>query len=314
MRQLLILATTVVFSISSLQAQLNNLGKNVLGKLDKNPVNAILKTPDPISTSFKDVNMAGALEENFGNDKTYHSITQLQRTPNGGFVLQPGFYEAHVQSYCLKAGTYGPNKGDGYMYAATNGPREEAVLAIVRNSVQYPNIKQSNIQQLLWAVIAKTKFKDLQNNLKLIAAQLLTPQQLVNLNGGALGFVPDKVMQQGIANLPPAVQMVMEAENKLRGMLTSADATFEDMERIAVFAGIAPDDGSTQVPGGKWSLHPDGYYVRYMPRAYSYTVIQLYIPEEAAAVGKEFDPATHIATPANTSKQRLIQSGRLHQE
>lgn len=200
------------------------------------------------------------------------------------------------------------------MYAATGGPKEEAVLAIVRNSVQYPNIKQSNIQQLLWAIIAKTKFKDLQNNLKLVAAQLLTPQQLVNLNGGALGFVPDKVMQQGIASRPPAVQMVMEAENKLRGMLTSANATFEDIKRIAVLAGIAPEDGSPKVAGGKWSLHPDDYYVRYMPRGYSYTITQLYIPEGAAAIGKEYDPATHIATPANAGKQRLIQSGRLHQE
>ena len=28
------------------------------------------------------------------------------------------------------------------------------------------------------------------------------------------------------------------------------------------------------------------------------------------AVGKEYDPATHIAVPGNTARQRLIQSGR----
>ena len=32
------------------------------------------------------------------------------------------------------------------------------------------------------------------------------------------------------------------------------------------------------------------------------------------AVGKEYDPATHIAVPGNTARQRLIQSGRAQQQ
>jgi hypothetical protein len=50
----------------------------------------------------------------------------LQRTPNGGFVVQYGYYTLQTQSYCLKAGTHGPGGGDGYLYAPPKGPAEDA--------------------------------------------------------------------------------------------------------------------------------------------------------------------------------------------
>ena len=64
------------------------------------------------------------------------------------------------------------------------------------------------------------------------------------------------------------------------------------------------------MPSGRWSLHPDGYYVRYIPSGYSSTRTEIWVPEGSPAVGKEYDPATHIAVPGNTSRQRLIQSAR----
>ena len=83
------------------------------------------------------------------------------------------------------------------------------------------------------------------------------------------------------------------------------------MERVAVLSGNAPmGPGSQVVPSGRWSIHPDGYYVRYIPSGYSSTRVEIWVPQGSPAVGKEFDPATHIAVPGNTSRQRLIQSGR----
>ena len=38
-----------------------------------------------------------------------------------------------------------------------------------------------------------------------------------------------------------------------------------------------------------------------------------WVPQGSPAVGKEYDPAAHIAVPGNTARQRLIQSGRLQQ-
>ena len=80
--------------------------------------------------------------------------------------------------------------------------------------------------------------------------------------------------------------------------------------RVAGAAGIGP--GSQDVPSGRWSLHPDGYYIRYLPQSYSNTVVNIWVPQGSAAIGKEYDPATHIAVPGNTSRQRLIQSGRAY--
>ena len=296
-------------------AQFGKLIKKVAGEVEANPVQEILKKPAPITTSLADARWAIDSLDNFTPRESKRSLTQLQRSPNGGFVLQPGYYEFHDQSYCLKAGTHGPGGGDGYLYAPPLGPMEDIVMTVVRNSVNKPNVHQHDIQLLLWSIIARAKFEDLQNNIKVAAAQLLTPQQLLKLNGGALGLVPDALMQKGMDGLPAGVKAVIEAENKLRGMLTSANGSYEEMERVAVLAGLAPKgEGSKEVPNGRWSLHPDGYYVRYLPYSYTNTIVNIWVPQGSPAVGKEYDPATHIAVPGNTARQRLIQSGRPYQE
>jgi hypothetical protein len=68
------------------------------------------------------------------------------------------------------------------------------------------------------------------------------------------------------------------------------------------------------VPSGRWSMHPDGYFVRYLPSGYSSTRVEIWVPQGSPAVGKEYDPAAHIAVPGNTARQRLIQSGRAQRE
>ena len=269
----------------------------------------------PITTSLEHARWAVDSLDNFTPRESKRSMLQLQRTPNGGFVLQPGYWEMHTQSYCLKAGTHGPGGGDGYLFAPTAGPAEDAVTTILRNSVNHPEIAQSDIQTLLWAIIARAKFEDLSSEHKATAARLLTPRQLASLNRTALDFVPGPALDAATDRVPPLIKQVIQAEAQLRQMLTTPGTTFEQMERVAVLAGMAPlGEGSRQVPSGRWSLHPDGYYVRYIPQGYSYTVTQIWVPQGSPAVGKEYDPATHIAVPGNTSRQRLVQSGRAHEQ
>jgi hypothetical protein len=238
-------------------------------------------------------------------------LTELERTPSGGFLLLPGYFEMHVQSYCLHAGTHGPGGGDGYLHAPPLGSAEDAVVSILRNSVARPDIPQQQIQQLLWAIVARAKFEDLRPDLKPVAAQLLTPRELATLNRGALDYIPGPAFDRALQGMPRLVQQILRAEAELRQMLTSANSTFNDMERVAVLAGVAPlGEGSREVSAGRWSRHPDGYYVRYLPRGYSHTLIQVWVPEGSPAVGRELDLATQIAVPGNTARQRLIQSGR----
>ena len=212
----------------------------------------------------------------------------LQRTPNGGFVLQPGYYEMQTQSYCLKAGTHGPGGGDGYLYAPPKGPAEDAVMTIVRNSVNRPEIPQHKIQQLLWAIIARAKFEDLQAEIKATASQLLTPRQLASLNRSALDVLSGNALTDALGGVPAPLRQVAQAEAQLRQMLTTPGATFAEMERVAVLSGAAPLGAGQPAtcPSGRWSLHPDGYYVRYLPSGYSSTRVEIWVPQ-GSPVGRQ---------------------------
>lgn len=299
--------------VSHVSAQFGVL-KDVLKKPAAG-ISSLLSGKPPITTSLSDAVWEDASKDGFTPRESSRSLMTLQRTPNGGFVLQPGYYTLQVQSYCLKAGTHGPGGGDGYLYAPPKGPAEDAVMSVVRNSVNRPEIGQQSIQTLLWAIIARAKFEDLSTEHKAVASRLLTPRQLATLNRSGLDMVPGPAMDRAMGSAPAAVRQVLQAEAQLRQMLTSPGASFAEMERVAVLSGNAPlGEGSRDVPSGRWSLHPDGYYVRYLPSGYSSTRVEIWVPQGSPAVGKEYDPATHIAVPGNTARQRLIQSGRAQQQ
>jgi hypothetical protein len=305
------LIALLVLCASPVSAQFDRIpGADKLAKKVPN----ILGGKPPITTALPDAKWGDASKDGFVPPEEGRSLMNLQRTPSGGFVLQPGYYQLQTQSYCLKAGTHGPGDGDGYLYAPPKGPAEDAVMSVVRNSVQHPDIDQHDVQALLWAIIARAKFEDLQAEMKATAAKLLTPRQLAGLNRNALDVVSGNALTDALGGVPEPLRQIAQAEAQLRQMLTSPGASFAEMERVAVLSGAAPlGPGSQSVPSGRWSLHPDGYYVRYIPSGYSSTRVEIWVPQGSPAVGKEYDPAAHIAVPGNTARQRLIQSGRAQQ-
>lgn len=268
----------------------------------------------PITTSLEDAQWEDAEKDDF-EPKKFGKLTSLERTESGGFILKEGAFSMQTQSYCLKAGTHGPGGGDGYLFAPTAGPAEDAIVSIVRGSVANPQIPQQDIQVLLWAIIARAKFEDLEPKLKLTASQLLTKKQLASLNRSITDMVSLSALDRAGVEVPDTLRKVLQAESSLRQMLTTPGTSFAELERVAVLSGNAPlGPGSRDVPSGRWSLHPDGYYVRYLPSGYSSTRVEIWVPQGSPAVGKEYDPATHIAVPGNTARQRLIQSGRAQQQ
>ena len=315
-RRASLLSMALLFGATSLHAQIGGALRGAASRLGERlpDVSGMLQGKAPITTSLQDAKWAVDSLDNFRPRESFRNIAQLQRTPNGGFVLQPGAYSYQAQSYCLKAGTHGPGGGDGYLFAPPIGPAEEAVMTIVRNSVQHPEIHQHDIQTLLWAIIARAKFEDLSTQHKAVASRLLTPRQLAGLNRSALDLIPGPALDRAMASMPPLVRQVVEAEAKLRQMLINPATSFQQLEAVAVLSGaVGLGPGSREVPSGRWSMHPDGYYVRYIPSGYSSTRVEVWVPQGSPAVGKEFDPASHIAVPGNTSRQRLIQSARLQQ-
>src|SRR5688572_13936822 len=256
-------------SAGTAHAQLGKMLKKASAAVGADAVESLYNKP-PITTSLEHARWAVDSLDNFTPREPARALMTLQRTPNGGFVMQPGYFEMHTQSYCLKAGTHGPGGGDGYIFAPPVGPAEEAVMTIVRNSVNHPEIQQRDVQVLLWAIIARAKFEDLATPLKATAARLLTPRQLAALNRNALDLLPGPAFDRLLEKIPEPIKTIVKAEGQLRQMMQNG-LGFEDLERVAVLAGIpGVGPGSLAIPSGRWSLHPHGYYVRYIPSGYSH--------------------------------------------
>lgn len=302
-----------VISNSPLQAQFSGLkdklmkvgaaqGAKVLGA-DK-----LLKQPAAITTNFEDVDRVGEMMPDFKSSEKFQPLYLLPKNPEGGFVLCEGYFEMTNKSYCLQAGTYGPSKGDGYMFAPVLGPKEAIVISILKSAEKHTEVTQHDVQILLWTIIARTKFANYAGPVKLTAVKLLTTKELTQLEGGALGILPFDVVQKAKDQMPAALQAVFEAENNIRQLISSGNYTYADMEKYAILAGMAPP--RTDVPRGIWTKHPDGYFVRYFPSGYSVTKVQIYVPKELISSGTKliYDAAGDIACPASTGAQRLAQT------
>jgi hypothetical protein len=301
--------------IQSSQAQFGDLKDKILSAgtslaSKKLGVDKILKQPAAITTSFEDVNQEGSKMPDFSIKEKAQPLYLLPKAPEGGFVLCAGLYEMTTKSYCLHAGTFAPSSGDGYMFAPVLGPKEEIVTAILKNAEKHPEISQHDIQILLWTIIARTKFADYNGNVKLTAVALLTPIQLTQLEGGVLGILPGNLMEKAKDKLPDNLKAIFEAENKIRQLVASGNYSYDEMEKYAILAGMAP--ARTDIPSGIWTLHPDGYYVRYFPSGYSKTRVQVYVPKELmlSLNGTKiiYDATNDIACPANVGSQRLAQT------
>jgi hypothetical protein len=308
-----IIAILAIISTSPIQAQFSGL-KDKLLKVGASQgaktlgVDKFFKQPAAITTNFKDVNREGEMMPEFKSTEKFQPLYLLPKNSAGGFVLCEGYYEMTNKSYCLQAGTYGPSKGDGYMFAPVLGPKEAIVTSILKSAEKHPDVSQHDVQILLWTIIARTKFADYAGSVKLTALKLLTPRELTQLEGGALGILPFDVVQKAKDKMPAGLQAVFEAENNIRELISSGNYTYADMEKYAILAGMAPP--RTDVPPGIWTKHPDGYYVRYLPSGYSITKVQIYVPAGLVSSGAKlvYDAAGDIACPANTGAQRLAQT------
>ena len=103
------LVTLLLVSVSMTSAQFDRIpGADKLAKKVPN----ILGGKPPITTALPDAKWGDASKDGFVPREASRSLMTLQRTPLGGFVLQPGYYQLQTQSYCLKAGD--ENGGGGF--------------------------------------------------------------------------------------------------------------------------------------------------------------------------------------------------------
>ncbi len=295
-------------------------GIKIPGLSDK--IAKLIRKAPAITTGIEDAVYEDPSMDNF-NPTTFSPLVHMPRTSDGGFLLMAGTYDIEAQSYCLRAGTHAPRAGGpGYIYAPLRGDRSEIMEHILARSWSHPEIEQEGIQGLIWAIVARTDLKEMSQEHQQIAAALLTKQELKELGRGVIGSISDELFETIVEDLPEPVQQVLEAERNIRKALTSGeDVAYEELEGYAILPGIEPAELLVrEIPKGRWSKHPDGYFVRFFPKGYSHTRIEVYVPESAIRTG---NPHNHyaqagapsfVAIPGNTGAQRLGMSPRKVQD
>jgi hypothetical protein len=234
-------------------------------------------------------------------DARPQSLMDLPQPETGGFVLQPGFYEAEFKTYCLQPGTPDPRQGDAYLQGPVTGHRKEMVEDVLLASREHPGIDQKNVQLLLWSMVSGSNFNSLSYAVQRDAAQLLTPKQVFELRGGWVGALRQVSQATGL----------LKANNDITRLFESGIASYEAYERIAVRTEpariIRPGVVSDQ-----WYRQEEGYYTRYFPESYKKIRIQVYVPDSLFDSNHQvdneyvvFDPTGQGAVPAYTNAQRL---------
>ncbi len=294
----LVVAAVVAVTPNPLSAQIPS-AKDLKRKVKELPQLSSWREPKPALTT----SLADAVWDVPGLDDfdpvSFSPLSSLDYSPDSGFELRPGLFELDAVSYCLKPGTYGPGGGDGYAYAPLAGPEAGTIRTVLRNSVLHPEVKRTDIQLLLWAIIAHAKYENLSPRVRAAAEALLSPEQIASVNSNALDLVPESMWREVYKELTPEVRDLFIAEAKLRGMLTEGTASYEEMEAVAVLTGtVEPGEGSRPIPASRWSYHPDGYFLRFSPTLHSRTRIQLYAPEAFAVTRDTLDRILSIEDPA----------------
>jgi hypothetical protein len=304
----IIASLAALMAITTMFGQLSEAADDLFAKGSKLMGNGLTKKlqRDPITTSFTDCDIKTTLLSDFGADKEKKWLCEQEFEDDKGYLVKPGFYKATIKSFCLKAGTYGPSKGSGYLYAPLKGPKMDLVYKLIHNWKPHPEISQQQLQLLLWAIIAKTKFNNLSPDLKIVATKLLSENDMDELSKVGMDFVSDQLVKKAVEQLPEPAQKIIAIENSMRQKFYAATVSYQEMESLAMLSGMAP--ANNDVADGLWSLLPNGCYIKYLPKGYSRTCVEIYIPETITGGIVYFNLTGEVAMPAATSCQRLAQS------
>lgn len=236
----------------------------------------------------------------------------------GVLNLKPGVYDFNFKSFCLNAGKYGPYRGSGYLLAPLKGGKSEIIRTILKNSASSGNIPQTDVQSLLWAVLANEKYKGFSEDIRLTADKLLEKKDLEVLGKSFLDKIPEPIRawlwEQIEKRLPEEVVSLWNRVNELRIKIRDARTTYEELESIAVRFGKPPvPEKMLEIKEGIWSQIKEGCFARIFPDGYSTTRMQIYVPEtDSKSIKDNYSviisgETAHgfVGIPANPNEQRL---------
>ena len=262
-------------------------------------ISACISTAKNTNRAYKgEVNMnAVALEIPAGVQPD--SLNNLASTQDGGFVLEKGFYEAEFKTYCLQPGTPDPSPRDAYLQSPVTGYRADIIESVLNNSGSKSDIKQKNVQLLLWSIVSNSNYNSLSRDVQSDANRLLTSKQIFELKGGWMNVA------RTVSNSIPS------GNGGIKRLFEMGTQSYEKFEKIAVLN----EPSQIHRPDFKidqWYQQEAGYYVRYFPVSYKSVKMQVYVPEnlldstsKASGEYLVFNPTGMQVIPANSNAQRL---------
>jgi len=287
-------ALTLLLVVTAGTTAIAQLPRDLGGLVRKMPsLEKFVGGTPPLSTSFDDTIGQNPILDRKDGHKA-QPLRSLPRTRTGGFVLEPGLWEDVLQSYCLRPATYAPGKGEGYLFAPTKGSRSGAIRTILSASVAHPEIAQSDIQMLLWAILSRSKIATMPAKMQATAHALLSASDIRAIDLDALDLINAAERTRLFRGLPAPVTRTLTVEAELRDRFTRTTVTYDEIERIAVLSGVAPEDNSKRIRRGQWSRHPAGYYIRYYPDGFAQTRVQVLVPDRVVVTRDRLNRITSI--------------------
>ena len=251
-----------------------------------------------ITTSLADVLTEVPFLDHY-DPRVLTPLGEMPCSPTGEFLLAPGAYDFFCQSYCLHAGAYAPGAhGNGYVLAPLKGPGAQILDNLLQNSVAHPEIPQQEVQLLIWALLARTPVDKMAPSLQEAAQALLSREDLRQLQRGAAAIIPTDLVNVSFADLPEPVRRALEIENDLRTMFTNKITDYTEIAGVAVQTGDPPPSKEDrEIPEGRWSFDPAGYFVAYVPVSYPETALQVSQPGGLIVERDQLGRLTSITGP-----------------
>ncbi len=216
-------------------------------------------------------------------------IADLPQIPT---EFTPGFYRANFATFCLRGYTPGPNRGSAQLPGRIEGAMSGTINKLLDGFGQHNDIRQDEMQTLIWALLANAKPSNLNASQQAILARCLSPQDILLLEKGGVQFLEENVIGPMMNKVDEALRPIYEADNKMRQLVSRADAAFAELEELAVLP--PSEEGNISFyERGMWAPWQNGF-IRFDSSSYSNTSVQFWIPRNIGIWRDEFGRITAI--------------------
>ncbi|MEN6345884.1 MAG: hypothetical protein ABFE16_11325 [Armatimonadia bacterium] len=171
----------------------------------------------------------------------YLPLAEMPRARARGFLLvSPGVYEMDAAGFCLHAGAYRPSRGDGYAPGPLVGRASGPVHEVLWNWAEHPEIKQREVQCLLWALVGRMEVDRLKPEIQRTARALLSEKGLAAARTQQRGPRPEQ---------PELISPELQAELEAAGAQMNTDTAQPRQEMEA--ASKAFEELTARLEGGE---------------------------------------------------------------